>query len=571
MQKNTHGALILLLALIMVPAGMAAAAPEASADTLETPANTLPTDTPAPASDLADTVSVETEVPAAPVLMMAEPGAEPGLVPQDTLAAPAELEALEALEAGPLTLEQSLHIARVNNLQYLNQYQNLLNSHAQLERARGPFGLQARASFDLPTYSEFRDVEENVALATRIVEDRTSFIYRGQVNLSQRLPNLGQLSVVTRAQRQDFSSNLRSDYLDVMGDMRATYSQELLHTPAEEIALKRAELGFTAARHQYDWQYLALEGQVTDAFYDLVQSIRQLEIEEQRLEQSRANLDLAQRQFEIGLIAEVQALRLRVTMLNSEANFAQAQTQIERRRDVLRQVLGLDLDAPLEVVTQVEMQEFAIDPQRALELGLQRRTDMQQAEINQQINRLNLADTRRRQGVTASMNASVSLLGRGESLDDISRNLGRNYWDVGLQVNMPVLDSGERRGQIRQAEIALEQSRLSQDIVRRNVVREIRDAVRNLEEAELQITLRQASLEVAERTYDVEQSRFELGLAQSQELLDAQAELTFNRIRALEAIIDYQRRLKDLRLATMATMDDLAPRATEDFSPGTIE
>ena len=45
----------------------------------------------------------------------------------------------------------------------------------------------------------------------------------------------------------------------------------------------------------------------TNTFYDLVQGVRQLDIQKQRLEQSTAALDLAKRKFEIGLIAEVQA------------------------------------------------------------------------------------------------------------------------------------------------------------------------------------------------------------------------------------------------------------------------
>jgi outer membrane protein TolC len=476
------------------------------------------------------------------------------------VAAPARAADSTAVESGQLalTLSDCVRLARSGNLGFLSAYQTLLSSHAQLERARAPFGPQADLTLNVPTYSEFRDVEENVALATRVVEDRTNFVYRGQLSLSQRLRHLGELSVVSSGQRQEFWSNRRDDYEDVVGDLTASYSQELLHTPSEELSLNQAELGFTSARQQYEAEALALEGDVTSAFFDLVEAVRQLEIEQQRLEQSRANLELAQRKFEIGLIAEVEALRLRVTMLNSEANFAQAQTLIERRRDALRQVLGMDMGEPLEVVTQVEFQAYDIDPARALEVGLQRRTDLRQAEITEQLRNLSLQDTRRRNGVNATLSASVSLLGRGKQLQDISDNLGRSGWDVGVQVTMPVLDSGERRGAVRQAEIQIKQAELARDITRQSVVRQVRDAVRNLAEAERQIALRQASLAVSERAYEVEKSRFELGLAQSQELLNAQADLTSNRIDALDAVITYQRQLLALRLATMAKLQELA-------------
>ena len=46
-------------------------------------------------------------------------------------------------------------------------------------------------------------------------------------------------------------------------------------------------------------------------------------------------------------------------------------------------------------------------------------------------------------------------------------------------------------------------------------------------------------------------------MAQSQDLLNAQSELTLARIDALEGAIGYQRQVKNLRLATMADLSEL--------------
>ena len=126
-------------------------------------------------------------------------------------------------------------------------------------------------------------------------------------------------------------------------------------------------------------------------------------------------------------------------------------------------------------------------------------------------------------------------------------------------MNLPLIDGGQRSASLSQARIALEQSRISREQQRRQIVRQIRDATRNLSEAERQIELRQAALEVAARTYDVEQSRFELGLADSQQLLQAQGDMTRARIDALAAIITHQRELKNVRVATMAKLEELTP------------
>ena len=458
----------------------------------------------------------------------------------------------------PLSLQACIDLALSRNLQHQRNQQTLAASRTSLESAQAPFAFNMDANFTAPTFTEVRDTQESVALATRVRDESTNFTYNGSLRMAQRLPYFGSLQLTTNAERRDFSSNRRADFLDFSGDMRLDYQHDILNRAAEEVTLQRARHNFANAHLNFEQQGLQLEGQVIDDYYTLVQRLRQLEIQKQRLDLSRANLELAQRKFEVGLIAEVEALRLQVELLQAESSFAQAETAIESQRDQLRQTLGLNPEDPLDISTEVEHRLYAIDAERAMRLGLQQRTDMRQAEISEKLRRLDLEDANRRNGINATLNANVSLRGRGDDVGDISGTLERNQWGVGVQVTMPLIDSGARRSSMNQARIALEQSRITRELQRQQVVRQIRDAVRNLNEAERQIAIRQAGLKVSERTYEVEQSRFELGLAQSQDLLDAQSQLTQSRIDALGAVIDYQRRLKDLRLATMADLGEFA-------------
>ncbi len=460
----------------------------------------------------------------------------------------------------PLSLQDCIDLAMGRNLQHQRNEQTLAASRTSLESAQAPFAFNMDANFTAPTFTEVRDTQESLALATRVRDESTHFTYNGNLRMTQRLPYFGSIQLTSNAERRDFSSNRRADFLDFSGDMRLDYEHDILNRAAEEVSLQRAQHNFANARLNFEQQGLQLEGQVIDDYYTLVQRLRQLEIQKQRLEQSRANLELAQRKFEVGHNAEVEALRLQVELLQAESSFAQAETAIESQRDQLRQTLGLNPEDPLEINTEVENRLYAIDDEQAMRLGLQKRTDMRQTEITEKLRLLDLEDAERRNGINATLNANVSLRGRGDDMGDISGTLERNQWGVGIQVTMPLIDSGARRSSLNQARIALQQSRLTRQLQRQQVVRQVRDAVRNLKEAERQITIRQAGLKVAERTYEVEQSRFELGLAQSQDLLDAQSQLTQSRIDALGAIIDYQRRLKDLRVATMA---DLASFARE--------
>ena len=458
-----------------------------------------------------------------------------------------------------LSLQECIDLAMQNNLQHQMDQQTLASNRTQLTAARAPFAFNMNANITTPSFTGLSDTQENIALETRVREESSDVSYSGNLRMTQRLRHLGQFTLNTTALHRDFSSNRRADFLDYSGATRLFYERDLLGQPSEEIALKRAEHSLQSARLNFDRQRLQLEGQVIDDYYDLVQSVRELEIEEQRLAQSRANLELAQRKFEVGLIAEVEALRLQVEMLQAEATYDQAQTNIESSRDILRETLGLDVWAPLEIDTEVQYEILPIDAQRALEIGLARRTDMKRTEIFEEIRALDLEDTRRRNGINATFGANVSMRGHGSEIGDVSDNFERNLWGVNLQITLPLIDSGQRRATVSQARIALEQSRLTREQQRRRIIQQIRDATRRVHEAERQIDLRQATLQFAQRTYDVEQSRFELGLADSQQLLLAQGNLTQAQINALGAVIGYQRQLKNARLATMAELKELAP------------
>ncbi len=462
-----------------------------------------------------------------------------------------------------LSLQDCIDLALHRNLQHQRNLQNLASSQASLETAQAPFGFNMDANITAPSFTEVRDTRENLALAQRVRDENTDFRYSGSLRMSQRLPYFGAVTVTSRGERRSFASNRQADFLDLTGNMRLDYEHEILNRPNEEISLQRAEHRFADSQLNLTNQTLQLEGQVIDDYYTLVQRIRQLEIQKQRLELSHANLELAQRKFEVGLVAEVEALRLQVEMLRAESSFAAAETAIERQRDLLRQTLGLEAEDPLEISTVVKHRLYAIDAESAMRIGLQKRTDMRQAEISEKLRALDLEDAERRNGISAKINANLSLLGRGNEISDISSTFERNQWGLGIEMSLPLVDNGARRSNLNQARIALEQSKLSSKLQRQQVVRQIRDAVRNISEAERQIELRRAALTFAGRTYDVEQSRFELGLAQSQDLLNAQSDLTQARIDALDATIGYQRQLKNLRLATMANLSEIAVVADE--------
>ena len=467
------------------------------------------------------------------------------------------LPAARSAPAAPLSLRECIDLAARQNLGYLSDLRDVEATREQLRQARSEFGLGIDASFDLPTYSESRQLQDDIALIQRVREENTTMEYQGRTTMSQRVPHVGRFSVTASGSRNDFSSNRRVDRREFIGDLQVAYTRDLLFTPAAEIQLQQAEIGLSISRSNLHRRELQLEEQVTNSFYDLVQAVRELEIQQQRLEQSTAALDLALRKFEIGLIAEVEALHLRVEKLRAEAEFNRARTQIERQRDRLREMLGMEMDDPLEVLTSVDHETVPIAEGPAVEFGLRRRSDLREAEWARQSSELSLKDLEQQLGPTAQLTTRLTLLGRGPDASDVSSTFERSFVSAGVRMELPLVDGGERRARVRRAG-----DRPGEVTAQHGIGRapdSARDPRRRAQRQGGGTADRTGAeeLTVAERTYDVERSRFELGLADSQELLQAQTALTQARLDGLREAIDYQRALAGLRVATMADLAEL--------------
>ncbi|MCC7260990.1 MAG: TolC family protein [Candidatus Latescibacteria bacterium] len=460
--------------------------------------------------------------------------------------------------AQPLSLAQCLALAAEQSPQTLRNRQALERSQLRLLAGRAPFAPRLNLNLTLPRYVDRRQLLANEALSTRVRDESTDLQYLGNLELSQRVRSLGRFILSSQTQFTDFSSNRQVPYRDYAGDLVLGYSQNLFAQAPEEVALAGAELDMAGARLNYGRSQLELEARVTQTYYGLVRAQSQLEIDRQSLERAKVSLDLARRKVEVGFLDETEALRLEVDMLQAEASYNRTQNDIERARDQLREVLGVDWDQPLEVEGLVGegFQKYPVSMSKAVSVGLSRRLDLQAARLDEEGQRLTLRQVRSQNGPSATLNATVGLRGQGDQLSDVHQRLERNQWSMNIQVNAPLIDGGERRSLVRQQELALEQTQTEQEVLRQNIVLQIREAVNNLRVAEREIELRQAALAVAERTYAREQQRFELGLSKSQDILTAQGQLTVARNSALEAPIAHYLQIENLRQATMADLND---------------
>ena len=96
-------------------------------------------------------------------------------------------------------------------------------------------------------------------------------------------------------------------------------------------------------------------------------------------------------------------------------------------------------------------------------------------------------------------------------------------FSVLLNVSIPLFHFGERTNKVRAAKAKLEQTRLEQENMNEQMLLELTQAANNLDEAQLESTIAERSLQQAEENMRVSRSQYDVGLETLSDHLEAQA------------------------------------------------
>ena len=99
----------------------------------------------------------------------------------------------------------------------------------------------------------------------------------------------------------------------------------------------------------------------------------------------------------------------------------------------------------------------------------------------------------------------------------------KGSFSVLLNVSVPLFHFGERTNKVRAAKAKLEQTRLEQENMNEQMLLELTQAANNLDEAQLESTIAERSLQQAEENMRVSRSQYDVGLETLSDHLEAQA------------------------------------------------
>lgn len=284
--------------------------------------------------------------------------------------------------------------------------------------------------------------------------------------------------------------------------------------------------------------------QATDtkvAYYEWARAKLQVVVQEQALEQAKAQARDANAQFEAGASTRADVLRLEAQVASTELNLANARTALANTEETLRTqmhdknkvayAIGEDVRAdltPLENVDDVNTlwQEAETKRLDIRALGLQAEATEERAKAQRAASLPNI----QAQGTLQALNPLQQRIPQQRRFE--------HYWQAGVTLNWDLLGILGNEDQVKSIRAQSLGALAQQNATRDQVHIAVLQAYNALKVAEVALDTTARALASSEESYRVRRALFQNGRATTVEVVDAETALTQARSSAINARID---------------------------------
>ncbi len=287
-------------------------------------------------------------------------------------------------------------------------------------------------------------------------------------------------------------------------------------------------------------------------FFEAVLTQSQLEVMQKSHEQLCHNLEVAEKNYEQGMISEYELLRARVEKLNLEPQLLAARSNVNISGKRLKTYLGIDLDETIRLAPDMsDTSAVALPTLDSLTtLAMQNRPELYQAELEK---RGYEKAIRIAQGdwlyPNLYANASYNLSASGEDFRIGERNLSKSL-TVSLLLNVPLFDGGRTLGEVRKSRVDYYQAMLRQQQLEDDIHLEVEEAFDRFQQSREALTAQSETIAQAEEGMRIADLRYESGVGTQLEVLSAQTALTQARSQLAQTIFQYRLARAALKRAT---------------------
>lgn len=296
-------------------------------------------------------------------------------------------------------------------------------------------------------------------------------------------------------------------------------------------SMKLSALDVEIAVEQARSSKISMISQVKKAYYAVLLAKQVYDVYKQVYDNAAKNLERTEQNYNAGKSSEYEYLRAQVNVKNAEPNMYSAMTAIDLAIWQLKAVMGVDLEANIGVVGNIdqykdEMLAFSIISEN---INLDNNSTLIQLQMQEQQIERTVKMTKYHYIPTLAASFSYNYMAMGDDF----KFKWYPYSVVGLSLNIPIFDGFSTSSNIRQYKAAKNIIQLNREDTERNLKITLKNYENQITTCMKNYAAAESTVEVAQRSYDIAERMYELGKATLLELNDAmiglvQAQLTMS-------------------------------------------
>ena len=342
--------------------------------------------------------------------------------------------------------------------------------------------------------------------------------------------------------------------------------------------------------HEFTNKVIDIISDAEGVYWDLVFSIDDLKVKKQSIARAMELERRIKAQVDVGTLAPLEILQAKSEVASREESVLDAEKAIRDNEDKLKNIINIPFDSldGNKSINPVDRPKFIISEpvnlDESIKTALAQRPDylIKKKELdnkkiqvkynkNQLYPSLDLVGSFGLNGISGNA-VPIAFGGGTPTQSPFGGNYGQGVsnmfdpayrtWEMGFTVEYPL---GNRAAKSRLSASKLEVSQILLDIKdkERNIIVEVREAVRQINTAIKRVHAARISKNLAEEKLSAEEKKFEVGLSTSFQVLEFQTDLAEEQTRELKAIIDFNKAHITLRKAIASTLDEYNIRLTE--------
>lgn len=315
--------------------------------------------------------------------------------------------------------------------------------------------------------------------------------------------------------------------------------------------LQSARVAVQATKAEAQGTQNQVADQVARAYVAALRAEATLDTAKSNIELSEALVKLANSQKAAGTGTGIEITRAQVQLANDRQRLTVAQNDRDRAHLQLLRVIGLKLDGDIQLTDQLSYKPVGdISAPTALKAALDARPELKAQQDRELSTRIGYSATK------WERLPSVAFFGDyGSNGSALNNSIPTHAY--GLSVKVPVFDGGRRDARREEAASQVRTEQLRTRDLRDQIELDLRLAIDALRSADAQVAVSQEGVELAGRELEQARRRYEAGVTNSIEVIDAQTRLQRARDNRISALYAHNVARIDLNTA-MGTLRELA-------------